>query len=480
MMPRKSFSQTSVHSKKERRAQLFFNGTSGVVLFIFGSILNGSIYFSFEPVFVSFFFIGLVIAVFSLFSLTRFELSSFFFVFSICWIWAGVAAIYSLYAGDFLQNHLDAAYFFKISSGSSTQDFGATFFLENGGAILVFRYFYDLFYALGFNKSPYIGIALNVSMVSMAAIVGLRMVESVFGNDRERAERFIWVFSFCGIFWLYSSIHLRDATILVFVSILFLAWLRYMQNLSATNFFRLLILTVLGFPILGSMRREFVFVPVALFLSGVTAFLFSSYELTRRAKLILGVLSLGLLLSAYVFLETQTDVLEALEAGKKTYEGISSREGSSDSLGNSIIVNQPFPIKVLLGLAYLFLYPIPFWVGFQFDSVYPLFKSLHALFMYVFTPLCIFSFLHFFKKGFRIDSQILFLAFTIIGFALSISYTSLENRHFGVFLPALIVLSLIPDLTQFKEKYVYKRLLFLYLCMIGLIHLAWFALKFVL
>src|SRR6185436_14029906 len=69
------------------------------------------------------------------------------------------------------------------------------------------------------------------------------------------------------------------------------------------------------------------------------------------------------------------------------YSELSFEQGEEQSLGNKLIVNQAPPVRLVLGSAYLFVYPIPFWAGFKEASSYHKFKSLNVLFMYAITPL---------------------------------------------------------------------------------------------
>src|SRR5690606_16306002 len=109
--------------------------------------------------------------------------------------------------------------------------------------------------------------------------------------------------------------------------------------------------------------------------------------------------------------------------------------------------------------------------------VYPLFKSLHVVFMYVVTPLFMFAlFLTLRRKEYR-TMPVLFLSFVVIGFMLGIAYTSLENRHFGAFFVAMLVLSVLPDFSLEINKRIYKKLLLLFWGMMGSVHMVWLALK---
>ena len=69
------------------------------------------------------------------------------------------------------------------------------------------------------------------------------------------------------------------------------------------------------------------------------------------------------------------------------------------------------------------------------------------------------------------------MAFLSLGFTLSIAGTSLETRHFGVFLVPMFVLATIPDLRVPEYWNSYKRYLSIVFAGVVLVHLAWVVLK---
>ncbi len=56
------------------------------------------------------------------------------------------------------------------------------------------------------------------------------------------------------------------------------------------------------------------------------------------------------------------------------------------SLGKALVVNQPLPIRAVVGSAYLWVFPVPFWHGFFTGSLYHILKSLHAVFAFFSDP----------------------------------------------------------------------------------------------
>jgi hypothetical protein len=344
--------------------------------------------------------------------------------------------------------------------------------------VVLWRAVYDLFAAIGFEKTRYIGIAVNVLLVAMSGVIGVKMTKLTFGHDNPRVNRFILLFSLCGIFWLFASLHLRDAAVLFTFSALAFYWLKYMAVPRAVNLGWLVGANIGAFVVFGYLRYDFLLVPLATIAAGLAAIaLDSSSKGTRRrwALVTAGLMSVALAL-LLVFLPS--DLFDVLLHAKETYAEFSVESQDANSLGNQIIVNAPLLTRLVLGSAYLLIFPIPVWSGFQLDSAYQLLKSLNALFMYGLIPLLALAIWRIAtRKAFR-TASLLHLLFLAVGFTLAIAGTSLETRHLGVFLMPVLVLAALPDLSSRSERVTYQCLLVCFVASMVLIHFAWAILKF--
>ena len=90
--------------------------------------------------------------------------------------------------------------------------------------------------------------------------------------------------------------------------------------------------------------------------------------------------------------------LDEINAYRLKYAESSASESGSDSLGMRLIVNAPMLIRIPMGLIFLLINPIPFWISFTSISSYDLLKSLNALFMIWIIPLVITHFYDVIKK----------------------------------------------------------------------------------
>lgn len=454
---------------------------ASLILFISGSALTGIAYGLPDPMIVSAIMFVLCLGIIWSLAVTGpLERRALMISFCVCWFWAGVSSIYAEYFNDPSQNSLDAAYFLEMVTKGDAADLGVLellFLQENGGAMLLWRSIYDAFSLLGFEKVRYVGVAANVAMVSLSAVVGVRMVKTIFGHDSARICRFILLFSSCGLFWMFAAIHLRDAAVLLAVSILTQYWVGFLASPRGATLCKLLIASVIAFVAFGMLRSEFVFVPIAMLAAGLMAIFMGSSDRKERKRILLWAIVVGIPLGTWLIIQVQSDLAQAFFRGRQTYNDLTAAESGQGSLGNSLIMNQPAPIRLVLGFVYLLVFPVPFWSGFLEHTAYHLFKSFHALYMYALLPLVYLSAIRVFRNRASIGTPVLFLLFVAGGFAISISYTSLENRHFGTFLVSLLVLATVTDLRNSVERAAYRALLGKFLCMVLLVHLAWGSLK---
>ncbi len=445
---------------------------------ILGMLLHVSAYGSIQPVVIGGLFLVCVMLLLSLKGLGGHdERRAYLLVYSIGWFWAGIAALYANFLGDLA---FDAALFYEESI-SGTYSFNSLLpgfeFSENVLAILIWQFFYNLFAAIGFEKGRYIGIAVNCTFVALTAVIGIRMIKIVFGRDQIRIRRFTLTFALCGIFWLFGAIHLRDAAVLFAVTLLAYYWVRYLADLRMSNMLRLGVATSAALVTFVFLRMEFLYVPLAMIIAGLAAMVVGKKYRGGYVKVLLTVLVV-LTAAAYFVPTMWSDLVQALMLGTKSYTELSMLEGSADSLGNAFIINQPFPVRLIAGFVYILISPIPFWLGFQLESVYHLLKSFHVIFMYAVTPLFVLAILRVIKLTSLRTPPILFLLFSFVGFILSVVATSTETRHLGAFLPLLLIYAMVPDLKSMKIRYAYRNLLVLFVGAIFLVHLAWAFIKF--
>jgi len=406
-----------------------------------------------------------------------FERVGFRLVFAIGWFMAGIAAVYANYLNDYMQtfSDADAGRFFELASGKSLSLKSIQSITNGAGAVVIWRAVYDAFAFIGFEKERYLGVLVNVTSVAFSCVLAVKMARLVYGNDTSRLNRLIFLFSMCGLFWLFAAIHLRDGAILLGVTALSYVWTRYLAKPEIQNVVFLVAATVFAFAFFGFFRAEFLFVPLAMLVAGLTAILmFGKFRGTR--KVIINILAfIGVVITGVLFSNFQVGLFSALNDGYQGYKEV--MDVSSDSLGIALIVNQPILLRLIFGSFYLYLFPIPFWSGLELGTAYHLFKSLNALFFYALIPLIALSLLKIARDKAVRTPTLMFMLFISLGFTLGIAGTSLEGRHLGAFLVPLLVLGLLPDLTQKKDRNAYKGFLVTFLFMMAMLHLVWLVIK---
>jgi hypothetical protein len=453
---------------------------TALLLFV-GWLANILAYGSIEPLLVAILFF---LAGMTLLHVTplggRFEIEMFVTVFSIGWFMAGIAAVYANCLGDPHQNFSDAASFFELSRGDS-QGLGLEeikVFTEGAGAVVLWRAIYDFFAAMGFEKGRYIGVLFNVFTVATAGVVAVKMARHLYGNDAVRLNRLILLFTFCGMFWLFAAIHLRDAVVMLSVTVIAFLWTRYLAKPEIRNLIFLGIGTGIAFAFFGFLRTEFLFVPFAMLIAGLTAISMFQKAYGIRKIIVPVVWIFVFLISGVLYMNFQEELTLFIMRGQEGYLELSEASASTDSLGMALIVKQGIPIRIALGSVYLFVFPIPFWIGFQFESAYNLFKSFNVLFLYLLIPLVALSIIRLFRFKTMRTPALMFNMFLILGFTMAIAGTSLETRHLGAFMVPIFLVVLLPDLGIRSERIAYKQVSLVFLSIVAAIHIAWVALKF--
>jgi hypothetical protein len=265
--------------------------------------------------------------------------------------------------------------------------------------------------------------------------------------------------------------------LLLLISFLTYAWISFLEKPNLN--FRLLKLvgyTIGGSLAIGFLRYQFVYVPISMMIVGVTILMFS--RKSGRNSIIIYLLSIiGLVVTVIMFYHFFNEISTISESTRQHYFEGDNVQTADGSLGMALIVNQPIPIRLILGSIYLFVFPIPFWTGFQLESSYQLFKSCNVIFFYFVIPLLVLSVWQLWEHKTQRNPMILFMLFIVAGFTLAVAGTSLETRHHGVFFTQLFVLLLLPDLRERMVLLKYKQLLMIMITGVITIHLLWFIMK---
>jgi len=409
----------------------------------------------------------------------RWEQRMFTRQFAVGFAAAGVAGIYAELLSDPLQLSQDAGHFFRFATQDATGLTLAEIRTQSNGsiAIVIWREIYDALAILGFPKARYIGVVINVTVVALSGVFLIKMARYVYGEDKKRFHRLIILVSFCGIFWLFAAVHLRDGFVLLTIVISVWVWAWYLQKPGMDfRVVMLVVCSVLFSNILPFLRAELFFAPLALGVAGTAALILGA-ESSRLRWIGLLVGALGLLLLIANNGTTAARFLYVVQRANIAYFELARSQSEPNSLGMALILDQPVVIRLVLGTLYLYVFPIPFWVGFQIDNVYNLFISLNTIFFYFLIPLLVLGVAIVARNQRARTPGVFFHLFIALGFSVAVALTSLEMRHIGPFLMSVLLIALLPDLTQVEIRRTYQYILVYFLVLMGAAHIAWLIIK---
>ena len=308
---------------------------------------------------------------------------------------SSVGYIYYQLPGTF-QN--DVVHFYSNAtsavSGLSIVDIQS--FTEGPLALYLWGNLYDFVQSLGFQKDYSIGLVFNAYLLSLTSVFTMKIGKVIYGNDNQRLSRILLLFQLCGIFYLFSSLHLRDIFVLL-VSTVFAY--SFLLSFLPGNFLRRIFIFLSFFPFFlfafYYLRVENIFLPLLYFSSLCISFVWckrpNPTRFSLRSLSIIGLAIITLLILGSLFFDFISFAITSLSSNSQEYTRVGQEFSSSGSLGDSVILSQPTIIQIPLKILSLFFYPIPIWYGFTVPSAYAFFKSLHLLFNLYYLPLLVLS-----------------------------------------------------------------------------------------
>lgn len=391
---------------------------------------------------------------------------------------SSIGVLFLKHFNDKLQITKDAFNFFHLSTSNEIplNIFKISMYSEGSLAIYIWKIYYTIFDILNIDLGMYIGIYLNIFISASVYLIVMKITRVIFVDRKNYSRRVFYLFSFCGIYYLFSSLHFRDSFILLIFAFNILSSLTFLQKPnSSCNLFKYILISILLSFCFFFLRKEFIFIPLVF--AAVNILLLIIYKnsgISIVTKLLL--LFSSLIIFSSIFL-INNNVLNYLIDGYLNYSNDSNDNSSSSSFGLSLIVNQPIILRGILGFFYMFIFPMPFWSGLTTDSAYHFFKSLNVLYLYVLFPFFILCILKIPNSSFYKNKYFVFLLITSIGFTLSVVMTSLESRHFGIFIILFQILSLYVNINTNIQKSNLFMSLMVYILFISVLHTVWLMLK---
>ena len=458
---------------------------NNLTLFFLGTLFNSIVFFSFGPIFVSLFFYLFGKTIIKIFYLNdQFQKQMFNRVFSISWFVSSILFLISLHIS--FENYIvsDAFEFYELAiSGDFFSNTDSLILIDgellmlarltNGWGIgVIWAYLYYLFELIGIENNEYIGVLLNITVISITGCIVVDIFKKSFSSKAIDLEKLINFFSLSSLLWLLSALHLRDVYSLFLIVLNTLFWINFFTKKTLKNIIFLIIVSLINIILFPFVRIEFIFIPLLMFVIGICIYGLNFKRFFNKFIFFLFGISLVVALLSINY-STLIDIYSSSFEG---YEELSKTESVSNSLG-LVVVSLPFPFNVLSKLVITVIAPIPFWAGFNLEGSYQLLKSLNTLYMYFTLPLFYIFLKNFFSTKSLRNSKSYFLLLLLIAFTFIISQTSKDSRHLGniIFIYIMFISTL--DFNDIKIWVSYKNNLIYVWSFVFLVHIFWILIK---
>ena len=380
--------------------------------------------------------------------LGRYEQRSFESIFALCVFAMGLSQSYAQALFDQIQTTLDAIWFYELSSDYRIQDSITTLRAYTDGSLSVL--IWNILYAgnswIGFENKPYIGTLFNSFLVGLSAGLTTRTAVYIYGSDTNKLKFLEILFATCGIFWLFGAIHIRDSFVLFLTTLMMYGFSRILSSFSLKNCFVLILILAFVSTSMPYMRNEAVPLIAVLCMTGFVSWACNKPRTRFTGLFLIGIIFFVLFLDS--FSQYVTSVSEYMIRIREVYTQFSSSEGGG-RLVYAWIIDQPFVVRLVMGSLYMNIYPVPLWGYFTpLYGEYHWLKGYHGFYMVAIVPFGIVSIYNVFKRLVRGESGLslhLYLTLSTIIGLLAVAATSLETRHYGLFLPSLLILAALPD-----------------------------------
>lgn len=456
-------------------------GLLPVLLVLAGSGMQGYVNGTIDALFVALLLLLAGIVTVSLvFPGKRSELRAFLLTYGVCVFVGGLAQCYSLATFGNLQSTNDAVNsFFPIISPQPpfTTMYDIPWRLAPTAlAVLTWQQVYKLAWVLGFAFGPYIGVMFNAFVMGLTGSITVQTARELFGDDVWRLRRVGTLFAFCGLFILFGSILLRDCFTTFFNSLVLWGLVRWLCRPTSRNMLFAVTLTGISIGAMMFLRSRSIVLFGLFWLLALTCwFLAKRLDFGRILAAMLVMLAL---LFGSGYLMNYMQISQDLQTRNiEKYTSHMGEEARQDSLGMSLVIRQPLPIRLVMGTGALIVCPIPLWATFRSAaSEYHLIKGYHGIYQVFVLPLVLAGFIMAIRISFKNRSRslaLLFLAIYLLINTLAVVATSMESRHIAQFMPAFMVLAAVPDTRDRKiGKYV-RHIAIAWFAVVFLVHLAW-------
>lgn len=380
--------------------------------------------------------------------LGKYEQRSFGSIFALCVFAMGLSQSYAQMLFDQIQTTRDAIWFYGLSSDYYIQDSITTLRSYTDGPlpILMWNSLYAGNSWIGFENKPYIGTLFNSFLVGLSAGLTTRTAGYIYGSDTNKLKFLEILLATCGMFWLFGAIHIRDSFVLFLVTMLMYGFIRTLSFHTSHNFLVLiLILIFVSTSMLYTRDESVTLIPVSCMI-GLVCWAYNKPRTRLSGLFLMG--SIFFFLFSNPTLQYIASALDHAARIREFYLQIVLNSGDA-GLGYSLILDQPLVIRLIMGSLHMHIYPIPLWGYFTpLYGEYHWIKGYHGFYMLAIVPfgiVAIYNVSKWFVRGESGLSLHIYLILSTIFGLLAVAATSLETRHYGLFLPGLLILAALPD-----------------------------------
>lgn len=372
--------------------------------------------------------------------------ATFLLSFAACNAVAAIAQSYSLATFATPASTLDANTFLKLISSRIDMNLEAMKTIVNAPlAVAVWQGLNGLWAKLGISGGLWIAVQFNALLVAWSAATTQELAKLLLGNNNPRLHYGVFLFSLCGMHLLFGSILIRDSFALFFNIIALYAMAKFLTSATMGRFINALLINIICGLAMYFIREQSIYLYLVFFIVAIAVAL-------TNGKASMGRLAMLCLVGAIVVVgsvqmaSTLKSAADETDQKSESYSGGSLATNREGSLGVSLIVNQPPPVKAIVGSLYLFVQPIPLWGYFQQGlDEYLWIKGYHGLFTVVIFPSLILGIFMCIRRSGGVDENTALGRYLVIYLCLStalVAMTSLETRHHGQFFPAYLAIAL--------------------------------------
>lgn len=460
---------------------LFFLGTGG----------SGYVFGTTDPIFLALAYLifGSIIS-YALGGARGLNVRAYVLTFCCCVFVTGACHLYSNHIFGVPQSFPDAKLYYAFLDKMSLREgiFALSRRVNSPLGVYIWKcvYLVNDFFLL--HHGEWSGLLFNCMIIAFSAAVTARAAFEIVGLDTRKLRAVGTWSALNGLNWLCAAIFIRDG-FQVLVNALSLWVFIVLLKGSRREIMCFVALAFLAFCSYGFRPST---LPLFLFLCGVCLlcwFMGGKMNVLRMLFLmflpIVAVLFISLI-QGYVA-SASSEFTSTIEQ----YEGIGVESSKSDSIGMRLIVNQPAPIRLVLATPTLLFLPTPLWthfttparwsLGIATISEYHLIKTYIGLFMLFFMPFVLAAVIRCIDLVLRGKDQniigLFLLTYVSVGIA-AVAMSSLDNRHLAQFMPAMLLLSLVPRRDDSVMRVIRPLSFAIWWGGMLTVHLLWAAMRF--